>query len=285
MKRVYAIIGLLSIIFLFVGCGKKEIKQTGPTPSIKKTDIPTLFIHGYKGGKYSFGRMIDRLDSQDNGEKELVLTISSTGEVTEKQNTLKGTFKENNPMIQVLFEDNKNHEWNQASWLRETLLYLHEKYDVSRVNMVGHSMGGVSILRYLTQYGEEDELPKVNRFIAIGSPFNDFQDTFGTQTLAELLKEGPNQESERFELYASELESRGYPVETLLIAGELSEQDHSDGTVPVSSALSVYSLLLNKGYDVSYDVMKGKQAQHSRLHENEQVDEKVIDFLWGNELE
>ncbi|MGE9641865.1 alpha/beta hydrolase, partial [Escherichia coli] len=48
---------------------------------------------------------------------------------------------------------------------------------VNKANIVGHSMGGVSGLRYLGTYGQDTSLPKIEKFVSIGAPFNDFIDT------------------------------------------------------------------------------------------------------------
>ncbi len=45
--------------------------------------------------------------------------------------------KATNPIVQVLFEDNKNNEWNQTEWIKNTLLYLQKNYQVNKANIVG----------------------------------------------------------------------------------------------------------------------------------------------------
>ncbi len=57
--------------------------------------------------------------------KELVLIVEADGQI-QAEGDLSG--KADNPMVQVLFEDNKNNEWNQAEWIKSCLLYLKENY-------------------------------------------------------------------------------------------------------------------------------------------------------------
>lgn len=68
-----------------------------------------------------------------------------------------------------------------------------KEYDIQEVNIVGHSMGGISGLRYLLQDSQTTDLPKVNKLVAIGSPFNEFIDTLTSQSLEDLLTNGPNE--------------------------------------------------------------------------------------------
>ena len=60
--------------------------------------------------------------------------------------------------------------------------------------------------------------------------------------------------------------------------GQLSLTDLSDGTVPLSSALAVNALLRQRGTQVTSQIIKGENAQHSQLHENPEVDQLLINF-------
>ena len=64
-----------------------------------------------------------------------------------------------------------------------------------------------------------------------------------------------------------------------LIAGQLDEADLSDGTVPLNSALAVYALLKQHGNEVEEKIVKGENAAHSMLHENQEVDQLVSRFV------
>lgn len=50
--------------------------------------------------------------------------------------------------------------------------------------------GGVSGLRYLATYGQDQTLPKVDKFVAIAAPFNDFEENNG-QSISDELANGP----------------------------------------------------------------------------------------------
>ena len=101
---------------------------------IEKTTIPTLFFHGYSGTENSFKGMLQRLEKNQKAVKELVLIVGADGQI-QAEGDLSG--KADNPMVQVLFEDNKNNEWNQAESIKSCLLYLKENYGIDKVKHSG----------------------------------------------------------------------------------------------------------------------------------------------------
>ncbi|MGM0172270.1 hypothetical protein IGJ39_002379 [Enterococcus sp. AZ140] len=279
---------VLLVLLILSGCQTQENKSQKETAStettvtsqvkpVEKGTIPTLFVHGYKGTVNSFKGMIDRLETESKGQQELTLIVDINGNVQAQGALSKET---TNPMIQVLFEDNENNEWNQAEWIRACLVYLQTTDQINKVNIVGHSMGGVSGLRYLVTYGQETTLPQVEKFVALGAPFNDFVDDSG-QNLADLLENGPTVVSSRYQDYQTMIGNLPTDTQFLLVAGQLSEVELSDGTVPLNSALAVYALLKQHGNPVMEKVEEGEGASHSMLHENEEVDREVSRFLWG----
>lgn len=139
-------------------------------------------------------------------------------------------------------------------------------------------MGGVSSFRFLTTYNNDNTLPKVNKFVALGSPFNEFIDSAENQTLESLLSSGPEVFSPRFVDFQNSIGNLSEEIEFLLIGGKSAETDSTDGMVPLTSALAIHSLLLTNGNPVQYAVMQN--TDHSGLHENAEVDQLVEEFFW-----
>ncbi|MBO1308319.1 alpha/beta fold hydrolase [Enterococcus sp. 669A] len=285
MKKFIAGVILIIGLLLISGCQRNDRQTTVSsrgeqttisTETLKKTATPTLFIHGYSGTVNSFGGMISRFEGQQLAKKELVITVQADGTLQ-----VDGSFSHSNsnPMVQVLFADNTNNEWNQTDWIYTVLKYL-KNQGVDQTNIVGHSMGGVSSLRYLTTYGEPEDAAKVVKLIAIGSPFNDLVDTSDEQTVENLLESGPTQKASRYMDYQNGVSNIPENLSILLLAGKLNETTLNDETVPTTSALSVYSLLKENSIPVEQQVYTGPKAQHSQLHENLAVDKKIAEELW-----
>lgn len=276
----------LVMIFGLMGCGRepadtpKNTKRQTTTAKaeheLKKSSVPTVFIHGYGGTINSFGGMIQRLTEQAATKKEMEIIVQADGSL---QVTGQLSKKKDNPSIQVLFAANKDNEWNQTEWIYLVLNYLKQQ-GVEQVNLVGHSMGGVSSLRYLTTYGQPDDASMIKKFISIGAPFNEFIDTLGEQSIDDLLQNGPDQQASRYLDYSNGIANVPNKLSVLLIAGKLDQATRSDGTVPVTSALATYSLLKNHRNPISYQIFTGSNAQHSQLHENSEVDQAIANFLW-----
>ena len=286
MKKVFLSIVAGLTVLLLVGCGSKQTKEVEKTQAsaltqkkddtaFKKSAVPTVFIHGYGGTINSFGAMIQRLSSERKTTKEMLITVQSDGSLKVDGDLSK---KKDNPSIQVLFTANKDTEWNQTEWIYTVLKYLKQQ-GVEQVNLVGHSMGGVSSLRYLTTYGQPNDASTINKFISIGAPFNDF--TESSESIDDVLRNGPSVKAGRYIDYQNGIANVPNKLPILLLAGKINQETVTDGTVPLNSALATFSLLKDHGNPIKYQIFTGPNAQHSQLHENLNVDKTVVDFLWN----
>lgn len=286
MKKVFLSIVAGLTVLLLVGCGSKQTKEVEKTQAsaltqkkddtaFKKSAVPTVFIHGYGGTINSFGGMIQRLSSERKTTKEMLITVQSDGSLKVDGDLSK---KKDNPSIQVLFTANKDTEWNQTEWIYTVLKYLKQQ-GVEQVNLVGHSMGGVSSLRYLTTYGQPNDASTINKFISIGAPFNDF--TESSESIDDVLRNGPSVKAGRYIDYQNGIANVPNKLPILLLAGKINQETVTDGTVPLNSALATFSLLKDHGNPIKYQIFTGPNAQHSQLHENLDVDKTVADFLWN----
>ena len=271
---------LFGVVLSLMACSKKP--QVNVTPSkIDKSNVPTVFIHGYKGWDKTMSTMTKSLEKSQLTQQEMVMTVSATGEVS-VETDLEGAFKKNNPTIRLSFENNTNHQWDQAEWIKAALHELKDSFQVEEVNLVGFSMGGISSLLYLETFSNDESLPKVNKVISIGSPFNDFLED-DEQTLEDLLTSGPTVVGETLENYTNLVGNIPKETSFYLIGGQLSESELTDGTVPLNSSLGVYSLLASQGLNVKESIIMGSEAKHSNLKLNEEVIQLVANYLYLNE--
>ncbi|MBC2072995.1 alpha/beta hydrolase [Listeria marthii] len=296
MKKVIIAIIVLAIIvagfwiiFLQFEPTKKAAKE--PTITANKTTkktvnpvseiaIPTLFVHGYSGTANSFGGMIDRLADEGDVTKSLVMTVAADGTVSTDGNYDKFS---NNPTIQVVFEDNKSSMDNQAQWIQNVMKELKNNYHIEKVYAVGHSMGGVSLTSYIEKVGSDKAYPILEKLVLIGSPLNGLVIGDDGVTAYDLTDKGPKQSTDRYSEFMKNKQKIPTHLRVLNIAGDTLDGTKSDGSVSVASALSGKFIFEGQAESYQEKTFTGKNAAHSKLHENTDVDAEVADFLWGKE--
>lgn len=234
---------------------------------------PTLFIHGYAGNYFSFVRMIKRFERKKWGKKNCTIIVSPKGKIL-----IKGEPKS---LIQVLFLENRDIVDHQVNWIWKILNILKNKYGISSVNIVAHSMGCISILKYLNQFAYNSINAHISKVVTMGAPFNDVEVGKRTPYIENhrLTNDGPVKMSPLYKWMRKN--NIGIPLETefLNIAGNLQNGTKSDGQVSVNSVLSLRYLLRDATRQYHEFIVYGKHAAHSLLHENEDIDNKIEEFL------
>lgn len=195
------------------------------------TSTPTLFFHGGGSSYHAEEHMVDAAKKAGVTESVIRAEVSKTGKVT-----LVGTWAKDakNPICEVNYENNRQLNFNKhGEYATNVVKALQKKYGIKKINMVGHSLGNISIIYYMLQNGNKKNMPQIQK----------------------------------------------QQVKVLNIIGDTG--NGSDGRVENISSLSLQYLV--GGGKTSYKVLKvnGKNAQHSKLHENTQVDRALINFLWN----
>ncbi|MBA1392891.1 alpha/beta hydrolase, partial [Lactobacillus sp. XV13L] len=72
-----------------------------------------------------------------------------------------------------------------------------------------------------------------------------------------------------------------HQVRVLNIFGDKKDGTHSDGDVSNASAQSLRYLIGSRALSYQEIKISGRNGQHSRLHENKQVDRILMHFLWN----
>lgn len=250
------------------------------TDAITYTTTPTLFVHGYRGNRYSFGRMLQRFSRSGIAQKALVVRVTKNG-------TFKFSgdwqFESCNPCIQVLFQKNKATVVQQVQWLAKLLAFF-KTQNIDTVNLVGHSMGAVTVTAYCGHcFGSTQ--PKVNKVVTIAGPFNDLELGRDEAQISgyPLTKSGPKQTTPIYEDLSKYLPQIPYKIEFLNIVGDILPAGHlaHDGSVATSSGLALKYILQSTKHKYIQALILGANAAHSLLHENSLVDWDMIDFLWA----
>ncbi|WP_099223296.1 alpha/beta fold hydrolase [Listeria costaricensis] len=240
--------------------------------AVSSSNIPTIFIHGYRGTDRSLHGMIRRFDQKyDWGTDALKVSVSPTGEISTTGSYSK-TAK--NPLINIVFEDNRATITQQSMWTKKVMLYLQDHYDIRQFNAVGHSMGGGAWVAYLASYEKNPDYPQVNKIVFLAVPFYPEEYVNGDE---EVDIKNANEVHAKF---ASQM-SKNLPenVKILIIGGNLDDGSDSDGEVKIDSVL--YGKKLFTKQEVETHVIHGPEATHSNMHELTAVDKYVGPFLFG----
>lgn len=86
-------------------------------------------------------------------------------------------------MIQVVFENNEAEIPDEAGWLKTITEELRQRYGISRINIVSHSMGGPVTLFWALNLRDKNS-PRLQKFVPIAGPFDGviFTDDVPNQT-------------------------------------------------------------------------------------------------------
>lgn len=282
MKKKHLLLCLLLIIVLVVGSflGFKQYKNHQFQTKSKnhlQADIPTLFVHGFGSSYHAEEQMVNA--AKDAGVTQSVIRadIEKNGDVN-----LIGKLPKNakNPIVEVNFKD-KNVEVS-AKDVKNVVQTLCRQYDFKQINFVGHSVGNLAIANYINENYNSKTLPKINKVVSIAGHYNGW---LGEKTgrIAKIK----NKKTGEPDIFAPGFKRllplrKNFPkqIQVLNIYGDLDDGSHSDGSVSVASAQTYKYLINNRAKSYREVELHGKNAQHSKLHENKTVDKEIIRFLW-----
>lgn len=280
LKRAALISGSL----LVLKKGQQILKKQAPFKQLtigeEATTIPTVLLHGTNGTRRSLGGMIARWDKQGVAYKALDVEISKTGKLQ-----LKGHWQNfrthKHPLVHVIFKEGDPPEWQQGAWVKDVLRLLKQHLGIEEVYLMGHSMGGVAGLRYIVDNSLDSSLPNVKKLAVVGAPFNGEKVDSSGQTVYDLGPNGPKQTYETYRYVHTYRNRLPKNLAVFNIYGDLKNGSRSDGFVSVDSARSLGFLVKGKVSSYREHRVLGLKAQHSLLHENQQIDRLVAHFLWG----
>lgn len=244
--------------------------------STTKRQMPTLFFHGFGGTVHSMDYLINQSEKDGYATRTLTVMVTPKGKVYTY-----GQWKKSakNPEIQVLFENNHESDYHHtAMWIDSILKLLHKKYGVTRFNAVAHSWGNNAIMYYLENYSQKKGQPQIDSLVNIAAPMQ----VLNRDIYRRNDWRYSNQLNKDFRSYtAPHSNIRNLHIRELNIMGQLSEDDHFDKAVPVSSARSLQRVF--KGPHQSYEarLFTGPRAEHSALtRRNPKVLHDIEHFLW-----
>ena len=271
--------------FLFIALVSLFLIYNRQTKGLNSRDYiqsstPTLFFHGYGSSANAEKHMAEAARKAGVTQTIITATVDSHAQVT-----LKGDIPKNavNPIVMVEFKDNRNANYAQdGEYAAAVVRELQARYGFKKMNFVAHSMGNMSILFYLLEHAQNEELPQLQKQVNIANHVNGLEGMDLPANLT-ILDSKTGQPSAMSDSYQKLLGLREiYPqdqVDVLNIYGDL--KNESDGSVLNVSSRSLKYLVIDNAKSYQEKRVTGPLAQHSQLHENPEVDRLLIDFLWG----
>ena len=283
-KTIIAATLLLVLLLLAVYIFKNNYqKENGASIRIA---TPTLFVHGWGSSYHAEESMVAYAQKSHATNSVIRADVSPTGKVT-----LLGTIKKRakNPIVEVNLQNNKSifaglsnqtSAMNKSSnYIKDVITALQKRYRFNRINLVGHSMGNLQIAYYLRNNATNAHMPQLNKQVSIAGHYNGYVGEQGAPNKTVLNRAGkPQKMSAGYRGLLSLRKKFPQKAAVLNIYGDMGSG--SDGDVTVNSARSYRYLVSKRARSYQEKEIRGPRAQHSKLHENTQVDRLLVNFLW-----
>lgn len=285
-KRKSIIAGILLVLLLILAVYIFKNKYQEENGAIIRIDTPTLFVHGWGSSYHAEESMVAYAQNSHATNSVIRADVSPTGKVN-----LLGTIKKRakNPIVEVNLQNNKStftgidnqvSAMNKSSnYIKDVITALQKRYRFNRINLVGHSMGNLQIAYYLRNNATNAHMPHLNRQVSIAGHYNGYIGETGAPKTTVLNHAGkPQKMSVGYRGLLSLRKNFPQNAEVLNIYGDTGSG--SDGDVNVNSARSYRYLVSKRAHSYQEKEIRGPRAQHSKLHENRQVDRLLVNFLW-----
>ena len=275
---------LLVLLLLAVYIFKNNYqKENGASIRIA---TPTLFVHGWGSSYHAEESMVAYAQKSHATNSVIRADVSPAGKVT-----LLGTIKKRakNPIVEVNLQNNmsifaglsnQTSAMNKSSnYIKDVIIALQKRYRFNRINLVGHSMGNLQIAYYLRNNATNAHMPQLNKQVSIAGHYNGYVGEQGAPNKTVLNRAGkPRQMSTGYRALLNLRKKFPQKAAVLNIYGDMGSG--SDGDVTVNSARSYRYLVSKRARSYQEKEIRGPRAQHSKLHENRQVDRLLVNFLW-----
>lgn len=157
----------------------------------------TIFVHGFNGNADSTDHLIHGAQKNGWAQKMLVVKIKNDGAMD-----FDGELDQQvaNPMVQVLFENNRAPERRQVSWMHQLLIKLRQSFGVEQYNGVGHSLGSNVLVNLAIKFGKDSRLPVLKKLVTIAGPFNGLHGFLSQDTVKDVMTKSwePNKRTHHF---------------------------------------------------------------------------------------
>lgn len=246
------------------------------THNLNNKVVPTLFYHGAGSSYHAEEHMANAALRAGAADQIIRANVSENSSVKFIGKIRKSA---KHPIVEVNYANNMSVNPNDV---KNVLIALQNKYGYHRVNLVGHSMGNLLIANYINDNYANKRLPQIQKVVSIAGHYNGWlgEEDAATSPLKNTRTGEPREKSASFRELLGLRKHYPRQIRVLNIYGDLMDGSKSDGSVSVASARSYKYLINNRAKSYQEAEIRGRMAQHSRLHRNSQVDQLLINFLW-----
>ncbi|WP_268912776.1 alpha/beta hydrolase [Lentilactobacillus sp. SPB1-3] len=273
-----ALVIILGLVWTYVHAGKLLYSKNSVESPDESNRVPTLFVPGFFGNRFSFGRLLSRLVNGFHANKSMVIVVKRDGSLK-----VIGALDKSRPLIQILFSKKTVRVKEQTTAIMKIINLLNSDYSINKVNLVGHSMGSISVIWSATNMGKQTHTV-INKVVTIAGPFNDIEVATNARGIeqTELNADGPVSRSKVYQVLSETIKDLPTNTQILNIGGISDSKSNSDGAVSINSVRSLGFIVrqITKRYQEL--IITGKNASHRLLHENHQVDKSLAEFLWDS---
>lgn len=215
------------------------------------THTTTFFVHGYGSSYHAEQSMANYMVRHGASTSIIRANIADDGSVTFVGHQAKDA---KNPIVEVNYNaDNPRRDMNSyGTWLKNVVQADAQKYGTTKINLVGHSMGNIVIMSYLTDNLSDSTLPKVNHLVS----------------LAGGVFPGYNQ--------VDKLEQQ-LPSDLKVLNVYSNYRQGTDTRVPNKYSRRLRSVFKGRTH---YREVELHGLTHSQIHESGKVDQILINFLF-----
>lgn len=271
---------MLFVVILLTGCSNSS-NDGKVSKKVDVTIVPTLFFHGYGSSTNAEDQMAKSAVNSGVTKTIIKAIVDKKGKVS-----LQGTIpaSDKHPIVEVGYENNRNSNYHQdGQWAKNVIEKLQKVYHIKKFNMVGHSMGNMAIIYYMLDNHNGRNTPKLQKQVDIAGHYNGILRYNDEPNQMKLDVNGkPTKMDKDYQELVQLRKTDAYKnVEVLNIYGDKNDGKNSDGSFSNASSQSLRYLVAEQAKSYQEYKIVGKNAQHSKLHDNKQVDRLLIKFLWN----
>lgn len=250
--------------------------------TVEKTSIiqePVIYIHGFRGGDYTTRIMVKKACEDKGTSKFLKVTVDLLGNFK-----FEGTWTgDKHPIVQLVFRQKIAGINCINYYLKFTLPFLAKRFNFKHYNAVAHSLGAPCIIWTQMRYAKNKKFPQLKKCALIAGPFDGVMYLGDIPNINYLTEKGrPALMSWHYIsllLYRKRMDPN---VRILNIYGNVLDETNTDRFISVVSAKSIRYIISPTVRFYREVEIRGKNAEHSRMHDDPFVINLLSHFLQLN---